>query len=119
MKFALDEQSQENYLELLLNKKISSSFEINALVDGSIDFSFQVFGNTYYLTKYTHRIANKGINYEKFISDVYNLSANIFFDLEEINENFIEYMLSTPIPIYSNLSEQIFKIHEAYINYEF
>lgn len=115
MKYVLQILTQDIFLEFILNSTISDEIEINELIEGCKYYYHEVHGNTYFLTKTNETKIRRNALSKDYIERVYALIEDHNFILEELEADFIDYMIFNYQDKTSTLDEDIFNSQNAYL----
>jgi hypothetical protein len=85
------------------------------LIEGCKYYEFQVYGNSYFLSRILQSKAAKGIILDTYVPSVYELTVNTNFFIEEITDGFIDFLLRQCSNKDVSIDLDITLIHENYL----
>lgn len=114
--YVLDRENLDKYIEYALTNKPSDNKELNLISENSGNYLCEAHSNSYFLAKNIHQKVNRGDNLSNYIPSVYNIMNEKNFFLEEIDSNFINFILRHYSNTEIELDMQLGELHEDYLN---
>jgi hypothetical protein len=84
----------DEFLDDILGLRKSPNSEILSLINECNHFSSEIHSNNYIFSKNIQKKIKNGIYSEKYLQDVYKLQDESSFFLEELNNNFIDFLIT-------------------------
>ncbi len=92
-KIVLDISSLDKFIEANLKKISTDDDELNLWIDECKNYCCAIWSNSYFLARNIHVKTNKQDYSQGYINNVYQLKEEMFFELNEIDSDFIDYIL--------------------------
>jgi hypothetical protein len=114
--YVLDRLMLDEFLDDILNFRKSLLPEISILVSECNYFSSEVHSNNYFLSKNIQKKNNNNNYPNRYLQNVYELQNQNSFYLEELNNNFIDFLITHTSNLEIDLDTHLQEIQDDFIN---
>jgi len=91
--YCLDKDELYLFIENVLYSEQIEDSHLNAVIYNASNWLVESIGLTYFLGRILQKKINNGVLSKDYIDRVYKLKDSLFFDLNEFEANFINYLL--------------------------
>lgn len=114
--YVLDREKLNEFCDCVIYDKESESVEVNSLVEDSSCYSSCVHSNNYFLTKNIQSKIKKNVYDKNYLEKVYKIPINNDFVLEELNSDFMSFLILHTSNMTVDLDTHLKEIQEDFIN---